>query len=424
MKYIDFEYNINNDFDVDIWSKKATRAYTDLHTINKEKMNGWIDIEKIIKNEDIETIKNLAKEVKENAEVLIVIGIGGSFLGAKAGIDFLSDYYNFDKKPEIIFVGNSLSEKYLMDTIKYVEDKNVYINVISKSGGTMEPAIAFRVFKNLLEKKYGDKAKERIIVTTTKGKGLLYEIAKKNNYRKLFIPENIGGRYSVLTTVGIFPIACAGFNVKKILEAAKEMQEDLLDLNFKKNIALQYAALRNYLYSTGKDIEVFSSFTPNMRYFLEWLKQLYGESECKQNMGIFPASLIFSTDLHSMGQLMQEGKRNIFETFVSINKENVENNLYLEEDKDDIDKLNYLINNNINEINKIAKNGTKKAHLEGQVPIIEIKIEKQDEKTLGAMFYFFQYSCAISGYILGVDPFNQPGVEKYKSEIKRLLEKK
>ena len=423
MSLINFEYSIDNNIDLEFLEKKAMRAYTDLHLKQMGKMTGWLEVEKVIKDVEMKTLKKYAKEVRENADVLIVIGIGGSYLGGKAGIDFLSDYYNFDNSLEVIFVGNNLSEKYITDTIKYIENKNVYINVISKSGSTMEPMIAFRIFKKFLEEKYKEQANKKIIITTTKGKGKLYKIAKENNYKLLYIPENIGGRYSVLTTVGMFPIACRGFNIEKIIDGAKEEKEELFELNFKKNFALQYAALREYIYNVGKDIEVFSSFTPNMKYFLEWLKQLFGESECKNSRGIFPASLIYSTDLHSLGQLIQEGKRNIFETFINVKKERIKNSLYIEKVENDIDELNYIAKYSINEINNIAKAGTKKAHIDGQVPVFDITIEKQDEKTLGAIFYFFQYACAIYCYIAGVNAFNQPGVEKYKNEIKRILEK-
>ena len=424
MKYINFDFAIDESFDINSYEQIALRAFTDLHIKRTGKMSGWLDCEKLLKDTEKKQMLKIVKEVKKEAEVLVVIGIGGSYLGAKAAIDFLSDYYKFEDGLEVIFVGNSLSEKYLIDTAKYLENKNFYINVISKSGGTLEPAIAFRYFKDIIEKKYKSDAKKHIIITTSKNSGSLRKISIKEGYRTLFIPDNIGGRYSVLTPVGLFPIACAGFDIDKILEGARETKEEVDNVSFRKNPAMQYAVIRNVLYKQGKDIEVYSTFNPNMRQFLEWLKQLFGESECKNFAGIFPASLILSTDLHSMGQLMQQGKRNIFETFINANRENIKNNLYLEKDKNDLDNLNFVTHKNINEINKIARLATMKAHRDGKVPIIDISFEKQDEKTLGAMFYFFEYSCAISAYILGVNPFNQPGVEAYKKNIKEILNKK
>lgn len=373
-------------------------------------MTGWINLPINYDKEEFASIKKVAEEIKNNAEVIVVIGIGGSYLGAKAAIDYLSSYYNADKKVEVIFAGNGLSEKYLKETLSYVEDKNFYINVISKSGGTLEPATAFDKFKELCEKKYGkEEASKRIIATTDKEKGILKDQATKEGYRTFVVPDDVGGRFSVLSAVGLLPIAAAGFDIDLLMEGAKEAREKYVVNDLEKNDAMKYAILRNIYYNKGKDIEVFSTLSPNMRFFGEWLKQLFGESECKENKGIFPASLTMTADLHSMGQLMQQGKRNLFETFIMI------------EDDYDCDRLKYNESLFIDDLNDIALRATEKAHFDGGVPVIEIKVDKQNEKTLGELYYYFEMSCAISALILGVNPFNQPGVEEYKKNIKELL---
>lgn len=423
MKYIKLDYVINENFDVSLSEKKALRAFTDLNIEETGKMTGWYNVNNIITNEEKEKIKTIAKEVREKAKVLIVIGIGGSYLGAKAGIDFLSNYYKKDGDFEVIFVGNSISEKYLIDTKEYIKDKEFYINVISKSGGTLEPAIAFRYFRDLCEQKYGTDANNRIIATTSKDHGALKKIADEEGYRTFIIPDNVGGRYSVLTPCGLFPIACAGFDIDKMLSGAIETKEELAKNTFDENLAFKYASIRNQLYMRGKDIEVYSTFNPNMRFFLEWMKQLFGESECKNQTGIFPASLVLSADLHSMGQLMQDGKRNVFETFINAEKENIKEKVVLKKDEKNYDNLNYTLDFSITEINRIARTATEKAHESGNVPVIDITFDKQNEETLGALFYFFEFSCAISAYMQGVNPFDQPGVEQYKKNIKELLNK-
>ena len=300
-----------------------------------------------------------------------------------------------------------------------MKDKDFYVNVISKSGGTLEPAVAFRYFRELAEKKYGKDASKRIIATTDKEKGILKNIADSENYRQFIIPDDIGGRYSVLTPVGLLPIAAAGFDIDKILIGAKEIKERLS--LYDNNDAVAYAKVRNALYDNGKEIEVFSTMQPNMRFFSEWLKQLFGESECKENKGIFPASLTLTADLHSMGQLMQEGKRNMFETFINLEEDFVDNRLKIQEKEVDDDKLNYLKDTSLNKLNDVALKATMKAHSDGDVPVINISINRQNEKTLGEIFYFFEFACGLSALILGVNPFNQPGVEAYKSNIKDLL---
>ena len=317
-----------------------------------------------------------------------------------------------------------MSEKYIEDTVKYLENKDFYINVISKSGGTLEPAVAFRIFKNLAEKKYGKDAKNRIIATTSKNSGALKKMSTEAGYRTFVIPDDVGGRYSVLSAVGLFPIACAGYDIDQLLKGASETKKEINNDKYKNNLSLQYAAIRNLLYKRGKEIEVYSSFNPNMRQFLEWMKQLFGESECKNNMGIFPASLILTMDLHSMGQLMQQGKRNLFETFINAQDENISKHIKVEKDNKDYDGLNYICDKNINELNQVARKGTIKAHSDGGVPIVDIIYKKQNELCLGALFFFFEYVCGISAYMLGVDPFNQPGVEAYKKNIKDILNKK
>ena len=400
------------------YEEKAKSAFTKL--MNGEiEMTGWTKLPINFDVNEVNKIKEVANEIRKNAKILVVIGIGGSYLGAKAAIDYLSDYYRKDDELEIIYAGNGLSEKYLYETLDYVKNKDFYINVISKSGGTLEPAVAFRYFRELAEKKYGKEASNRIIATTDKEKGILKNIADKEGYRTFVIPDDIGGRYSVLTPVGLLPIAAAGFDIDKILLGAKEARERLGF--YDNNDAVAYAKVRNALYDDGKDIEVFSTLSPNMRYFSEWLKQLFGESECKENKGIFPASLTLTADLHSMGQLMQEGKRNIFETFISIDEDYSDEHLTIDKKENDDDKLNYIEGKTVNQLNNVALKATRKAHFDGNVPVINININRQNEKTLGEIFYFFEFACAISALILGVNPFNQPGVEAYKSNIKELL---
>lgn len=372
-------------------------------------MTGWVDHPIKYDKDEFARIKEVANEIKSEAEVLVSIGIGGSYLGAKAAIEYLSDYYS-PKGVEVIFVGNGLSEKYLKETLDYVEGKNFYINVISKSGGTLEPAVAFDKFKALCEKKYGkDGAKKRIIATTDKAKGILKEEADREGYRTFVVPDDIGGRYSVLSAVGLIPIAAAGFDIDKLMKGAEAARSIYTLADENKNDAMKYAIIRNLYYENGKDIEVFATLSPNMQYFAEWLKQLFGESECKGNKGIFPASLNMTADLHSMGQLMQDGKRNMFETFIMI------------ENDFDKDRVKYNEKFFVNDLNDIALRATEKAHHTGNVPVIEIKVPEQNETTLGELFYFFEMSCAISALILGVNPFNQPGVEEYKKNIKELL---
>lgn len=391
-------------------------------------MLGWMDISNMCGEEQLKRIKECASRIQRSSDVFIVIGIGGSYLGAKAMIDLFTNTfnnllsYNERKAPQIIFAGNNLSGKYLRNLIEYVSDKDISINVISKSGTTLEPAIAFRMFKILLEEKYGVAgAAERIYVTTDSSKGLLHDIAVEKGYEMFVIPDNVGGRYSVLTPVGLLPMAVANINIEDMLDGALLASHIYNERSIEKNDCYKYAAYRNILNQKGKDIEILASYEPSFEYFIEWFKQLFGESEGKENKGIFPAGVKFTTDLHSMGQMIQEGKRNIFETVLNINVDRSFINLpYIE---DDIDGLNYIAEKSIDYINKQAFLGTLKAHVDGGVPNMVINIDDVNEYTIGQLIYFFEKACAMSAYVLGVNPFNQPGVEAYKKNMMGLLKK-
>lgn len=366
-------------------------------------------------------IEKVAEEIKRNAECLVVIGIGGSYLGAKAGLDFLkSPNYNSIKKdtPDIYFVGNNLSPDYINEVISMIGDRDFYINVISKSGTTTEPAIAFRIFRELLIKKYGkDNIKDKIIATTDSKKGVLKEFSDKEGYRTFVIPDDVGGRYSVLSPVGLLPLAVSGADIIKLLNYAKDYMESTEG----KDLAVKYAAIRNNLYDKGKEIELLSSFDPKLISLSEWWKQLYGESEGKDNKGLFPASVSFTTDLHSMGQYIQDGKRILFESFINV----LENNTKLEIPKtsENEDNLNYLANKDISFVNNAALKATEEAHKTGNVPNMEIELLDFSEKTFAELISFFELACGISGYMLDVNPFNQPGVEEYKKNMFKLLGK-
>ena len=354
-----------------------------------------------------------------------MIGIGGSYLGARAVIEALSNTFaNYEKQsvPRIIYAGNNMSPRYLIDLIDFISDKDFSINVISKSGTTTEPGIAFRILREVIENKYGvEDAKKRIYVTTDKEKGALKTLANEEGYESFVIPDNVGGRYSVLTPVGLLPIAVAGIDIDKLMFGAKMSQEKYSDTNIKYNECFQYAVTRNILYSKDKNIEILANYEPKLHFVTEWWKQLYGESEGKELKGIFPAGVDFTTDLHSMGQYIQEGKRNLFETVLNI--ENVDYDIEMKADEDNLDGLNYLEGKKIDYINKKAMEGTIMAHTKGGVPNILINIEKLDEENIGELIYFFELACAMSGKILGVNPFNQPGVEEYKKNMFTLLGK-
>lgn len=381
---------------------------------------GWQDLPKNYDKEEFERIKKAAQKIRNNSEALVVIGIGGSYLGARAAIEFLlPTYYNQVKKPEIYFVGTNMSSSYIYDIVNLVKDKDFSVNVISKSGTTTEPAIAFRIFKKLLEEKYGEEeAAKRIYATTDKARGALKTLATSKGYETFVVPDNVGGRFSVLTAVGLLPIACAGIDIDKLMQGAYQAS---LDLVKEDNIALTYASLRNILYRKGKFMEIFVNYEPRLHYISEWLKQLFAESEGKDLKGIYPTSADFSTDLHSIGQAIQEGRRIMFETVITIT--NPEHDILIEEDEKDLDGLNFLKGKSIDYVNKMACKGVMLAHVDGGVPNIEIEIEKADEYNLGYLFYFFEKVVAISGYLNGVNPFDQPGVEAYKKNMFALLEK-
>ncbi len=389
---------------------------------------GWLELPTNYDKEEFERIKKAAKKIKKESDILVVIGIGGSYLGARAVIEALtSSFYNMlpnkqRKYPRILYVGNNLSPNYINELIEYIGDKDFSVNVISKSGTTTEPAVAFRIFREMLENKYGiDEARSRIYATTDKKKGALKTLAENEGYEQFVVPDNVGGRYSVLTAVGLLPIAVAGIDIEKLMQGARQAQEKYNDANLKYNECYQYAVLRNILYKLYKNIEILVNYEPKMHYFTEWWKQLYGESEGKEQMGIFPAGVDFTTDLHSMGQYIQEGRRNLFETVISI--ENSNSDIIIQPDEDNLDGLNYLAGKGLDYVNKKAMEGTIKAHVSGDVPNIKIEIEKLDEENIGELIYFFEKSCAMSGMILGINPFNQPGVEKYKKNMFKLLEK-
>ena len=384
---------------------------------------GWVDLPVDYDKEEFARIKGAAERIKEKADILIVIGIGGSYLGARAAIELLrSPYYNNLKKdtPDIYFVGNNISSTYLNEILSICEGKDICVNVISKSGTTTEPALAFRIFKKLVEDKYGkEEAKTRIFATTDKAMGTLKELSDAEGYETFVIADDVGGRYSVLTAVGLLPIAVAGCDIDKIMEGAQAAREAYSKDDM--NDCYKYAAMRNILYRKGKSVEMLVSYEPAFAMMNEWFKQLYGESEGKDHKGIFPASAIFSTDLHSMGQFIQDGSRVMFETVVDI--KSPKQDMFLEDDKENLDGLNFLTNQNMSVVNRKAMEGTILAHTEGGVPNLVIEVDKLDEYNFGEMVYFFERACAISGYMLGVNPFNQPGVESYKKNMFALLGK-
>ncbi|PKQ65858.1 glucose-6-phosphate isomerase [Labilibaculum filiforme] len=387
---------------------------------------GWVDLPSKITEEELNDIEATALSLKEKVEVLVVIGIGGSYLGAKAVNDALAhsfDQLNIDNEnPLVLYAGQNISEDYLFELMDILKDLEFGICVISKSGTTTEPAIAFRLLKELLEENVGkEEARERIIAITDASKGALRTLAVQEGYKTFVIPDDVGGRFSVLTPVGLLPIAVAGNDIKQLVKGAKSMQEYALSTPFEENPALLYAATRNALYAKGKGIEILANYNPKLHNVAEWWKQLYGESEGKENKGIFPASVDFTSDLHSMGQYIQEGQRNIFETVISIAKPN--HTVFIPEDKDNLDKLNFLAGRRIDAVNKMAELGTQLAHVDGGVPNLRIEMPQLNEFFLGELLYFFEIACGVSGYILDVNPFDQPGVEAYKSNMFALLEK-
>ena len=382
---------------------------------------GWLDLPVAYDHEEFLRIKKAAAKIQKQSQVLIAIGIGGSYLGARSAIEMLKKYFG-NKGCEVIFVGNHISSTYTKELIDYVKDKDFSVNVISKSGTTTEPAIAFRIFKELLEKKYGKaEAKNRIYATTDKARGALKTLADAEGYEEFVVPDDVGGRYSVLTAVGLLPIAAAGIDIDEMMEGAKDAYLKYCVSEFENNDACLYAVVRNALYRSGKKLEMLVNFEPKLNYFSEWWKQLYGESEGKDGKGIWITSASFSTDLHSLGQMIQQGERTIYETVISVEKP--EEELVIEKDKDNLDGLNFLSGNTMDYVNKMAMEGTLIAHVDGGVPNIRVTIPNISAYSYGYMAYFFEFACGVSAYILGVNPFNQPGVESYKKNMFALLGK-
>ena len=419
-------------------SENTIEEYSDevlaIHEVLHSKANdekeflGWIELPTNYDKEEFERIKKAAKKIQNDSDALIVIGIGGSYLGARAVIDSLTNsFYNLmdenkRKMPQIFYAGNNLSPVYMNDLLEYLEDKDISINVISKSGTTTEPAIAFRIFREVLETKYGvEEARKRIYVTTDKKRGALKTLSNEEGYETFVIPDNVGGRFSVLTAVGLLPIATAGIDIDKLMSGARKAQEKYSNPDLKNNDCYKYAVARNLLYNSGKVIEVLANYEPKLHYFTEWWKQLYGESEGKDLKGIFPAGVDLTTDLHSLGQYIQDGKRDLMETVLKINTNSSE--IEVQTDDQNLDGLNYLVGKSLGYINSKAMEGTIEAHVTGNVPNFLIEIDKLDEENIGELIYFFEKSVAMSGSILEVNPFNQPGVEEYKKNMFRLLEK-
>ena len=388
---------------------------------------GWIDLPVDYDKEEFDRIKKAAEKIKSDSDVLVVIGIGGSYLGARAAIEALRhSFYNsvtkeVRKTPEIYYCGNNISSTYLSNLMDAIADKDFSVNVISKSGTTTEPAIAFRIFKKKLEAKYGkEEAAKRIYATTDKAKGALKTLATEEGYETFVVPDDVGGRFSVLTAVGLLPIAVSGADIDKLMQGAANAREYCLAADFDTDV-MQYAAVRNVLHENGLGMEILGNFEPALHYVTEWWKQLYGESEGKDGKGIFPAGVDFTTDLHSLGQFIQEGTKNHFETFLNV--KNPRRSVVMQEEPVDLDGLNYLTGKTVDFINKCAMNGTILAHVDGQVPNIRIDMDEISEETVGELFYMFEFACGVSGYVLGVNPFNQPGVESYKKNMFALLGK-
>lgn len=389
---------------------------------------GWIDLPVDYDKEEFARIKKAAEKIKSDSDVLVVIGIGGSYLGARAAIEFLGhNFFNsvskdLRKAPEIYFVGNSISSNYLAGLVDVIGDRDFSVNIISKSGTTTEPAIAFRVFKKMLEEKYGkDEAAKRIYATTDKAKGALKKLADAEGYEEFVVPDDVGGRFSVLTAVGLLSIAVSGVDIDELMAGAASARKRCIENDFDNNDAMQYAALRNIMLRKGKSVEILCDYEPSLHYTLEWWKQLMGESEGKDNKGLFPASVDLTTDLHSMGQFIQDGSRIMFETVLNVEKTSRE--IVIEKEDEDLDGLNYLAGKTMDFVNKCAMNGTILAHTDGNTPNLRVDIPEQTPFYLGELFYFFEFACGLSGYMLGVTPFNQPGVESYKKNMFALLGK-
>lgn len=428
--------NVENSFpfisenELNSLKKETERCYKDLVNLSGKGNDflGWLDLPSDISKGELKAIDETARYLRRKSDVIVVVGIGGSYLGARAVIEALQHSFKYmlkkkDSLPHVVFAGQNISEDYLSDLMEVLENKKFSVIVISKSGTTTEPAIAFRLLKNLAEKKFGKEvAANRIVAITDKSKGALKKLADKEGYKTFVIPDDVGGRFSVLSPVGLLPVACGGFNVKDLIKGAEDMETILKGKEkFEENPAMLYAAIRNLLYRKGKTTEILTSFSPSLYYFIEWWKQLYGESEGKDGKGIFPAGTIFSADLHSMGQYIQDGTRSIFETNIWVKKAGKK--LLIPKDEMNLDEMNYIAGKNINFVNEKAMLGTMQAHKDGGVPSITIEIPSLNEKVLGGLIYFFEFACAVSGYMLGVNPFDQPGVEAYKKNMFKLLGK-
>ncbi|MDN9858238.1 glucose-6-phosphate isomerase [Clostridioides difficile] len=434
MGKINFDYSKATEFfcqnEIDVMQPYVDVAHDMLH--NKTGLGntflGWIDLPKNYDKEEFDRIKKSAEKIKSDSDVLLVIGIGGSYLGSRAAIDMVSHSFRNGlkkeqrKAPEVYFVGHNISSTYIMDLLDIIEGKDISVNVISKSGTTTEPALAFRIFKDYLEKKYGkEEARKRIYATTDASKGALRQLATEEGYETFVIPDDVGGRFSVLTAVGLLPIAAAGLDIDAMMKGANDAREAFQNPDLKNNDSYRYAVARTILHRKGKDVELLVNYEPQLHYVSEWWKQLYGESEGKENKGLFPASVDFSTDLHSMGQYIQDGKRLLFETVLNV--ENCKRNITISSEEVDLDGLNYLAGKTVDFVNHKAFEGTLLAHTDGKVPNLVINIPQLDEYNFGYLVYFFEKACGISGYLLGVNPFDQPGVEAYKKNMFALLGK-
>ena len=416
-----------SDNQLDVYKKKVSDTFKTIYsrTGAGNDFLGWVNLPSSITADFIKDVKATAESLRKKSEVFVVVGIGGSYLGARAVIEALSNHFAQlvdTGSPKIIYAGHNMSEDYMNDLIKLLDKKDYSMTVISKSGTTTEPAVAFRILKNHIEKKYGkEEAKTRIVAITDKAKGALKVLSNSEGYKTYVVPDDVGGRYSVLTPVGLLPIAVAGVDIEKLVKGAQLMEKYCLDNQNDNNVAAQYAVARQALYHTGKTNEILVNYEPRLCYFSEWWKQLYGESEGKDGKGIFPASVTFTTDLHSMGQYIQEGLRNLMETVISV--ENPENEVRIPQDDANLDQMNYIAGRRLNEVNQTAEKATILAHVDGGVPNIRIAVPKVDANILGQLIYFFEIGCALSGYMLEVNPFNQPGVEAYKKNMFALLGK-
>ncbi len=421
--------NVSNEM-IENYASSVEKIHKDLHAKANDETEflGWIELPTNYDKEEFDRIKKAAHKIQSDSDVLVVIGIGGSYLGARAVIEAMTNSFNNSltpgqrKYPQVVYAGNNLSPVYLNDLLDYLSDKDISVNVISKSGTTTEPAIAFRVFREVLETKYGvEEARKRIYVTTDKSRGALKQLSNEEHYETFVIPDNVGGRFSVLTAVGLLPIAASGIDIDKLMEGARRAQERYSSSNVIENDAYRYAVARNILYDSGKTIEVLANYEPKLHYITEWWKQLYGESEGKDGKGIFPAGVDLTTDLHSMGQYIQDGRRDLLETVIKVGVNYSE--LTIQSDEQNLDGINYLAGKTVGYVNNKAMEGTIEAHVTGEVPNILIEIDNINEESIGELLYFFEKACAMSGTILGVNPFNQPGVEEYKRNMFRLLEK-